>query len=151
MSTKTSFENGQLTVTRVYDAPRDAVFDAWIETSKVEKWWGCADTTQVTSTVEPRVGGKYCHLMTIKDAGEFPMNAVITDYDPPALLAYEVAGMQPGQTMTVRVEFMERDGQTEVRLTHDNIPTEFGEIITGGWSAAFDKLDGFLVAEAAAA
>ena len=151
MSTKTTYENGRLTVARVYDAPREEVFEAWIETAKVEKWWGCADTTKVKSEVEPRVGGKYCHLMTIREVGDYPMNAVITEYDPPALLAYELEGMAPGQTMTVRVVFTEIGDQTEVRLTHDNLPTEMGDMVSAGWTASFGKLDRFLIDEAAAA
>ncbi len=151
MSTQTQYESGRLTVTRIYDAPREAVFDAWIETSKVQQWWGCANTTNVVSEVEPKCGGKYHHLMSIKGAGEFPMNGTITEYDPPALLAYEMAGWQPGATMRVRVEFFERDNGTEVRLTHDGIPDEGSEMVVAGWSASFGKLDRFLSAEATAA
>ena len=58
MTTETKFEDGKLIVTRTYSAPKEAVFEAWVETNKVEKWWGCAQCTSVRSEIEPRVGGK---------------------------------------------------------------------------------------------
>ena len=151
MTTETRFENGILTVTRTFDAPRKDVFDAWIETSKVQLWWGCGDTTKVVSEIEPKVGGKYFHMMTIKGAGEFPMNGLITEFDPPSRLAYTVNSPVDGPGMSVIVDFTEQDNQTEVCLTHQNIPQDFSGIVQGGWTAAFDKLDRFLLGNAEAA
>ena len=152
MSTETRFEDGKLHVTRRYDAPREAVFDAWVETSKVQQWWGCAQTTKVCSEIEPRVGGKYNHTMTIEGAGEYPGQAVLVEFEPPARLAYKTANpMDPNNVMVVRVEFREVDGGTFVELIHEGIPdirvegdVEMREIIRAGWTAAFGKLDKFL-------
>jgi len=149
MSTKTSVENGQLTVTRLYDAPREEVFDAWVETSKVQQWWGCGDTTSVTSEVEPKVGGKYVHKMIIKNEFESPINGVIIEYDPPKLLAYEMPSMAPDQKMTIRVTFTEKEAGTEVCLIHNNIPDDITQFVEPGWTAAFEKLGGFLLKSAA--
>ena len=66
MTTNTTFENGDLIVTRIFKAPIEEVFDAWIETSKIKRWWGCAQCTDVRHEVEPKVGGKYNRHMTIK-------------------------------------------------------------------------------------
>ena len=77
MSTESSFSKGTLTITRLYDAPREAVFDAWIETSKVQQWWGCAQTTAVRSEIEPKIGGVYNHHMTLGEMGEFPGDVAV--------------------------------------------------------------------------
>ncbi|MCP3918032.1 MAG: hypothetical protein GY711_20990 [bacterium] len=69
MTSEVKFENGQLIVSRVYDAPREAVFEAWIETSKVGQWWGCTECTAVRSEIEPRVGGTYNNHMTVQGRG----------------------------------------------------------------------------------
>ncbi len=150
MSSDAHFENGTLTVTRTYNAPCAAVFEAWVETSKVQQWWGCAQTTAVRSEIERKVGGKYCHQMTIDGAGEYPMVCRITAYDSPRLLAYEDVSGEPNP-MRVTVTFVERGSQTEVRLVHENLPTELGDIIRGGWTAAFGKLHDFLEREVAEA
>lgn len=149
MSTEATYADGVLTLRRIYNAPREAVFDAWVETSKVERWWGCGQTTRVRSAVEPHIGGKYHHLMTHEVAGDIPMEGEFTEFDPPAALAYRVADVHTGQTMEVRVEFIERGSATEIVLTHRGAPAELKDIIIGGWSAAFDKLDRVVTEEAA--
>ncbi len=152
MSTETTFEDGKLIVSRVYPAPRELVFEAWVETSKVQQWWGCAATTSVRSEIEPQVGGQYCHHMTIEGVGEVPGAATLTEFDPPARLAFESGSPAgPDETMLVTVDFTEVEGGTLVRLVHAGIPdmtvegdVELRDIIRGGWTAALGKLDAFL-------
>ena len=153
--TETTFENGKLIVTRTFDAPRALVFEAWVETSKVEAWWGCDQTTAVRSEIEPRVGGKYNHDMTIDGKHEHPAHAVLTAFDPPEHLAYESAMPGSPVPMTVDVRFTEVDGGTQIVLTHAGIPDmevdgghKMCDIVSGGWTAAFRKLDAFLSAGA---
>ena len=145
MSSDVSYENGRLTVTRIFDAPREAVFNAWIETSKVELWWGCGYATKVKSEIEPRLGGKYAHTMTLNNKGDYVHHGLITEYDPPALLAYELTDLYHNSTMTVRVEFIEQGSRTQVRLTQDNLSDAYSEFVMAGWSAGFEKLAEILI------
>lgn len=150
MSTNAHFENGTLTMTRVYDAPRESVFDSWVQTSKVEQWWGCEQTTNVKSEIECQVGGKFNHLMTIEGAGEYPMQARFVEFDPPNRLAYEVPGNEHMPVaMLVTVEFSTRGNQTEVKLVHNNLPDTLSDIVKGGWTAALRKLGELLERELA--
>ena len=151
--TQVRFESGDLIVSRVYPAPRELVFEAWIETSKVQKWWGCAACTSVRSEIEPRVGGQYNHHMTIEGAGEVPGFATLVEYDPPKRLAFQ-SPAHPGSDadMLVAVDFTEVEEGTLVRLVHSGIPDmrvdgdiEMREIVREGWTAAFGKLGGLFV------
>ncbi len=151
MKTETSFENGTLTMTRVYDMPRAAVFAAWTEASQTKEWWGCGDTTHVASEIEPQVGGKYIHAMTIKNVGVHPINGMLTVFEPPARLAYEMPGMSEGEQMLVDVTFTEADGGTRVQLTQSLIPDGLGEVITNGWTASFERLARYFKGERRAA
>lgn len=152
MTTESKFEDGKLYVSRVYDAPREAVFEAWVETSKVQQWWGCAQTTAVRSEIEPKVGGKYNHTMTIEGAGEHAGDAELTVYDPPARLAFRSASPTgPDDSMLVTVDFTEVSGGTLVQLVHEGIPDmdvgggmNMRDMVGGGWAAAFEKLGVFL-------
>lgn len=152
MSTQFKFQGDSMIATRTYDAPREAVFEAWVETSKVQVWWGCAQTTAVKSEIEQKVGGKYCHHMTIEGAGEVDMVGRILAFEPPSKLAYELVppeGAPPDMpTMSVTVEFFERDGRTEVRLQHTGLFGDMKEIVKGGWTAALEKLDQFIATPA---
>ena len=144
MSSDASYENGRLIITRVFDAPREAVFDAWIQTSKVKLWWGCQYTVDVNSEIEPKVGGKFSHQMTLKNVGDYLHHGLITEYEPPKLLAYQLTDQFTDGIMFVRVEFIEEDSRTRVRLTQDNLPDTYSQYVIAGWSAGFDKLATFL-------
>lgn len=144
MSAEVSYEDGKLVVTRQFAAPRQAVFDAWINTSKVKLWWGCGYATEVKSTIEPKVGGKYHHQMTLQNVGEYQQHGWIKEYDPPALLAYELVDPQHEEPMYVRVEFTEDGGNTAVRLTQTNLPDTYSEFVMAGWSSSFAGLAYFL-------
>ncbi len=157
MSTDIQFDGSDLVVTRVYAAPIEAVFDAWIETSKIEQWWGCAECTNVESEVEPKVGGKYNHHMPIQtEAGthEAPGFATLVEFDPPRRLAY--TSTDDSDPMVITVTFEEVTGGTRVRLVHSNIPDitvdgdmELREVIRAGWTAATGKLAALLEPKAA--
>ena len=143
MRTETRFEDGDLIVERTYAAPRADVFEAWIETSRVQAWWGCGQTKSVRSTVEPRAGGRYEHVMQVEGAGEIPMRGTITLYEPPARLAFELSAPFPtpdGRPMRVSVSFTEVPGGTRVRLVQSGLPEPFRAPVTGGWTAGFDRL-----------
>ena len=153
MKTTTRIEGDQLILTRVFAAPRPEVFEAWVETSKVQAWWGCAEATSVRSEIEPWVGGKYDHHMTIAGVGEVPGCARLTEFQPPARIAYvtqlpEGAGPEAGKSMTVTVDFTEVEGGTLVRLVHAGIPADFRELVQAGWTAAMEKLNRLLAAGA---
>lgn len=158
MTTNTEFKDGDLIVTRVYHAPIEEVFDAWIETSKIKQWWGCAECTDVRSEVEPEVGGKYSHHMTLETphgVHDAPGHATLIEYDPPNRLAY--TSTDDNDKMVVTVTFTEVKNGTLVRLVHSNIPDmkvegdiEMRAIIREGWTAAFGKLAPVVEGEQAA-
>jgi len=151
-STETNFKDGTLTVRRVYKAAIQDVFEAWVETSKIKQWWGCAECTNVESEIEPKVGGKYNHHMTIENEyGKFdaPGFATLTEFDPPHLLAY--TSNDDNDPMLITVRFKEIDSGTEVLLVQTNVPdtrvegdVELCVIIQQGWTAGFGKLASFL-------
>ncbi|MEM9786214.1 MAG: SRPBCC domain-containing protein [Pseudomonadota bacterium] len=149
--TKTSFENGILTMSRLYDHPREAVFAAWTEASQTQEWWGCAQTVQVKSEIEPHVGGKYEHAMTIDGVGVHPIKGVLTVFEPPQRLSYKMPGMSENEFMMVDVTFTAKGKATEVRLTQTAIPADYGDVITTGWTASFERLGRFFDGERRAA
>ncbi|WP_168193203.1 SRPBCC family protein [Rhodophyticola sp. CCM32] len=151
MSVDTSFEKGILTISRQYDHPLDEVFSAWVDAGKTREWWGCENTTHVTSEIETEVGGKYEHAMTITGVGVHPIKGKLTAYEPPVRLAYEMPGMSEGEIMQVNVSFKDRDGQTEVTLTQSMVPAELRGVIKAGWTASFERLARFFNGERRAA
>ncbi|WP_306250298.1 SRPBCC domain-containing protein [Parvularcula sp. IMCC14364] len=148
MSTDVTFDGQSLIVTRVYAAKIEDVFEAWVETSKIKQWWGCAECIDVQSEVEPKLGGKYNHHMKIETPhGEHEQSgfATLIEYDPPRRLAY--TSTDEADEMVITVDFTAVDGGTRVRLVQTNIPDmkvdgdiELRAVIRAGWTAAFGKL-----------
>jgi uncharacterized protein YndB with AHSA1/START domain len=81
----------EITISRVYDAPRQLVWDAWTKPDQLARWWGppgwTTDPAAVTMDVRP--GGVF-RLVSVSDAGaEMPMEAVFREVVEPERLVME--------------------------------------------------------------
>lgn len=61
----------RMTVTRVFDAPRELVWKAWTDPKYVAKWWGPQGCTAPVVEMDFRVGGKALLCMKMPDGQEF--------------------------------------------------------------------------------
>lgn len=143
--TETTTTEGELHIERVFDAPRELVFKAWLEPEQLSKWYGPAqfEVPQERIAIEPEVGGRW-ELVMIQgeSAGEFPLRSRIVELVEPELLVIENEAMPDhgmGVTRT-RVEFHDEGGKTRTVLTDGPYEGEMGEMAGQGWAAAFDKL-----------
>ncbi len=64
-------ETERMTVTRVFDAPRELVWKAWTEPEYVMQWWGPKGFTSPVCQMDFRVGGKSVFCMKAPDGQEF--------------------------------------------------------------------------------
>ena len=71
MANSVSTEVERMTVTRVFDAPRELVWRAWTEPKYVAQWWGPKGCSLSTCTMDFRVGGKFLFGMILPDGQEF--------------------------------------------------------------------------------
>jgi predicted enzyme related to lactoylglutathione lyase/uncharacterized protein YndB with AHSA1/START domain len=145
-----------LRVTRLIKAPREQVFAAWTNPEKIKRWFA-PDTCQVLSAkVDLKVGGEY--LFHVKTAGgsdggessraavEMDLRGVYREIKRPARLVYTWnwqgnPQMESGETL-VTVDFLDKEGFTEVQITHDLLPTpELRENHSYGWNGCLDKLE----------
>lgn len=63
-------EKNELTITRVYDAPRELVFSAWTEAAALAKWWGPKGAEIEVKKLDFRPGGIFQYCMRMPDGGE---------------------------------------------------------------------------------
>jgi uncharacterized protein YndB with AHSA1/START domain len=63
MAEKTNVSSEELVVTRIIDAPLEAVWKAWTDPEQVKHWWGPKDYTSPSCEIDLRVGGKYIFAM----------------------------------------------------------------------------------------
>jgi uncharacterized protein YndB with AHSA1/START domain len=136
-----------LTLRRVFNAPRERVFDAWVNPVKINGWLGRVPLLPPETTVDLRVGGRYrVALERAEIPDRFYVVGTFQEVEPPARLVYtwsfEGAGMDPTPTL-ITVEFRPLEGATEVLLTHEQIPTaEMRESFAGGWAECFGLMEG---------
>jgi uncharacterized protein YndB with AHSA1/START domain len=140
----------QVLITRIFDAPRERVFQAWTDPDQVAVWFGPehADTPRDRIHIDLRVGGRYELTMVRPDGGEFPIGYDIIELEEPAVIVLRSdpmpqAGMH--EPTVVRVELHDHGAKTRMTLSDGPLPGDGRRHAEAGWSAAFDKL-GALVA-----
>ena len=148
MKSEVKISENRLQMTRVFDAPRQLVFDAWKQADKVQQWWGCKETIKVECRMDFRVGGSFTHKMSLTGAGEFSYTGTYDEIIEPERIAYHAD--MGGTTTRVVVEFIAQGNQTKMVLTQEGFPTKnICEMVSRGTTEAFDKLDELLVRQAA--
>lgn len=138
-------ESNVLTVNRLIRASPERVFAAWTTPEVIKQWFG-PDTCRVLSAeVDLRVGGAYRMEVLSEQHGSVAVRGMYREITPPSKLVYtwqwEDDPDWAGFESVVTVEFVEADGATEVRLTHEGFPSaESQGNHEHGWKACFVKL-----------
>ncbi|QNA93119.1 MULTISPECIES: SRPBCC family protein [unclassified Microbacterium] len=77
----------EIVVSRVIDAPRELVFEAFTEVRHLSHWWGPTGFTTSTRSFEFRVGGEWVFVMHGPDGTDYPEWIVWTAIEPPSRIA----------------------------------------------------------------
>jgi uncharacterized protein YndB with AHSA1/START domain len=137
---------GAVRVERTFNAPAQAVFDAWTSPEVMRRWWHAGpDWETLVADVDLRVGGRFRISMSGPDGQTHTGIGAYTVVEPPRLLAFtwtwEGEEFTLGADTLVEVEFDERDGATTVVLSHSGLPgEESARSHTAGWEEVFDNL-----------
>jgi uncharacterized protein YndB with AHSA1/START domain len=118
-----------LVVTRMFSAPAERVFDAWLDPASVCHWlFATPDGEMRRVEIEPRVGGK---LVIVEKRGETLADHVGTYevIDRPRRLVFSYA-YQGGKSSCVTIEIEPLAGGCKLTLTHKLDPE---------WAAYVDK------------
>ena len=144
MSDITVGEN-EFTVTRVFAAPIDLVFETLTEPEHLAHFWGPKGTTTRIEdiVVEPRVGGRFETLMVDDESGEtYPMEAVYVEFERPTKLAWRANNLGILSSSTFRDL---GNGTTEVVVHQTDVPTDFlTEEGLAGFLSSLDRGEEYL-------
>ncbi len=142
----------ELTIERVFAAPRALVWQAWVDPKRMIQWMGPRDYPAVHLEGEIKVGGKWrgCLRGPTEDlwqGGEYreivePERLVFTFY-------WEGDDGKPENVMLITLTFTEL-GPGETKMTmHQagfrNVEQRDGH--RGGWTSTFDRLEEMLAAK----
>jgi uncharacterized protein YndB with AHSA1/START domain len=107
----TSISDREIVATRVFDAPRELVFQVWTDAKHVSNWWGPRGFTTTTYEMDVRPGGVWRHVMHGPDGRDYPNEIVFVEIAKPERLVYDHVSEPKFQTT---VTFTEHAGKTEV-------------------------------------
>ena len=120
--TDTALDLGEVTYTRIFDAPRELVFACMTDPQHLTHFWGPTgvSTPVENITVDLRVGGVFETVMVNDaDGAEYPSKGVYTEITPPETLVWT----EPDAGMDCTTTFTDLgDGRTEVRIHQTNVP-----------------------------
>ncbi|WP_164100548.1 SRPBCC family protein [Candidatus Laterigemmans baculatus] len=142
----------EIVISRVFDAPRALVFQAWTDSKHVAQWWGPSGFSNTLSEMEVRPGGVWQFVMHGPDGAEYKNQISYLEIVKPERLVYAHSGDEAvGSTQFhVTVSFAEIGNQTRLtmRMLFDSAEERdraeaFGAV--RGGNQTLDRLAGFLI------
>jgi len=133
----------EIVISRVLDAPRALVWQAWTDPQHVVKWWGPRGFSDTTKQHDFRVGGVWEHVMRGPDGVDYPNKATFKEIVPQERITFLLGGGRedrPGVSFTATWTFETAEGG-KTRLTgrmvfptaamRDYVAKEFGAVEGG--------------------
>ena len=142
---KTSF-----TTTRVVDAPRALVFEAFTKCEHLKRWMGPKNLTMVSCDTDLRPGGRYRFVFRAPDGNEVGFSGEFREVVAPSRIVRTfVFEPIPDAAALETLELVEIDGKTTIKTTtlHKTVENRDGHVNSGmeaGMTAGYARLDELL-------
>jgi uncharacterized protein YndB with AHSA1/START domain len=138
---------GEMTYTRIWEAPRTLVFECMTTPEHLTHFWGPVgvSTPIQNITVDLRPGGVFETIMVNDaDGAEFPMKGVFVEVDPPDRLSWTEQDVEGG--MVTSIVFTDLgDGRSQTVAHQTNVPEMFRSAVArAGMETSFDKMAAYL-------
>lgn len=150
IDTSADFADRAIFTERIFDAPRELVFNAWTDPDILSQWFGPAGFRTTTHEIDVRPGGIWRFTMHGPDGTDFPNKAIYTEVAPPEKLVFE-HGEDADEFVRmdlVTAIFEEIEGKTKISFTQlFNSKAERDEIAgfaVEGNRQTFDRLEAYL-------
>jgi uncharacterized protein YndB with AHSA1/START domain len=153
--------DGEIVITRVFDAPQKVVFQAWTEPERMKRWWGPNGFTLPFCKVDLRPGGALHFCMRSPEGQDIWCKGVYREVvEPSRLVSTDSFADKDGNVVEpsqygmkdwprealITVTFAEQAGKTNFTLRHavGSAPTEARDMCQAGWSESLDRLASYL-------
>jgi uncharacterized protein YndB with AHSA1/START domain len=150
-------DDRELVITRIFDAPRELVFQAWTDPQRMLQWMGPRSHPARLMEMDARPGGAWRGCLDAADgSGELWQSGTCWEIVPPERVvftfAWHTADGTRGAEQLVTIVFAAVGDKT--RMTFRQSPFQTVESRDGhvlGWHSAFDRFDDYLARTAAGA
>jgi uncharacterized protein YndB with AHSA1/START domain len=108
----------ELTISRILNAPRELVFEAWTDPKHLVHWWGPNGFTITNHEIDVKAGGMWRFMMHGPDGRDYPNKILFIEVVKPERLVYKHAG--EGDTAAVNfhvtVTFQKEGKKTKLTM-----------------------------------
>ncbi len=143
-------KTNELKITRIYDAPVKAVWDAWTDPKQTAQWWGPRGFTLTTHSKDLRAGGNWNYTMHGPDGVDYPNVTTYFEVEKYRRLVYDHGANENQPALfRVTVNFSELKGKTKMDMTMSLPTVEAAEetrkfIKKAGGNSTWDRLAEYL-------
>ncbi len=149
---RTNTEEREIRISRLFNAPRELVFEAWTTPEHAGQWWGPNGFTTTTASMEVREGGQWRYVMHGPDGTDYQNLVTYREVVAPERLVYaHGANDEDPEQFLVTVLFEEEEAgktrltmrmQFKTREERDRVAEEFGAI--EGANQTMARLEAYL-------
>lgn len=140
-----------MTMTRVFDAPRELLFRVMTDPAHVAQWWGPREYVTIVDHMDARTGGSWRYLHRDQQGNEYAFRGVYHSLNAPeqVINTFEFEGM-PGhvilETLTLEAQ---PDNTTKLTVlsVFQSVADRDGMLSSGmdsGANESYDRLDELL-------
>jgi uncharacterized protein YndB with AHSA1/START domain len=144
-----------LEIRRIFNAPREVVFEAWTNPEQLAQWWGPKGFTNPRCEADARPGGAIHIDMRAPNGAVYPMSGEFREVTPPERLVFTSSALdERGNAHFVNlntIEFAEFGKNRTMMTLHAQVLEVISEQALGylkgmnlGWSLSIDRLEAFL-------
>ncbi|MBW4655980.1 MAG: SRPBCC domain-containing protein [Kaiparowitsia implicata GSE-PSE-MK54-09C] len=141
-----------LVITRVFNAPRDLVWQVWTDPNHIAQWWGPRGFTTRVDEMDLRPGGQSRYVMIGPDGTEYPAKGVFKEVVPPERIVstdefgegYDTlidADLPQGMVMTTLFEDLGHQTKLTLEILHPTVEDRRKHEAMGvvaGWHSSLD-------------
>jgi uncharacterized protein YndB with AHSA1/START domain len=134
----------EIVMVRVFEAPRERAFEAFIDAKAISQWWGPRRFTTTIEKLEARMGGTWRFVQRDAAGNAYGFHGVYHEVLAPERLVhtFEFEGA-PGHVLLQTVRFKDVGGNTEVtsQAVFQSVETRDGMVKAGAEGGAIEGWD----------
>jgi uncharacterized protein YndB with AHSA1/START domain len=145
-------EDFAVVITRIFDAPRELVFEMFTDPKHLAQFWGPKGFTSTVREMDPRPGGTFRLEMCGPDGATYPCEGLYREVAAPEWIVYTGGsdcghpcggGLPPRAIVTMT--FAEHDGKTKLTIDtrFESAADRDAAVKMGfnaGWASSLDRL-----------
>lgn len=143
----------ELTLTRIFDAPRNLVFQAWTDPELLAQWWGPKTFTNPVCEFDARPGGKIHIDMRAPNGTVYPMTGTVVEIVYGERLVFKSVAEDHDGNILIEghtiVAFEDLGAKTKVTIQARAaaivpIAIDMLKGMEAGWTGSLEKLDALM-------